>query len=58
MIQSNIYKAENVFLCVSESVCVCVCVFAIEIQTSEAMTMSDCTRINTRPRKVLVEIRS
>ena len=55
---SYIYKAENVFLCVSLSVCVCVCPFAIEIHTSKAMTMSVCTRINTRPGKVLVEIRS
>ena len=51
---SYIYKAENVFLCVS----LCVCPFAIEIHTSKAMTMSVCTRINTRPGKVLVDIRS
>ena len=52
--KSNINKAENVFLCVSLSVCP----FAIEIHTSRAMTMSVCTCINTRPGKVLVEIRS
>ena len=47
------YKAEHVFL----SVCLCVCAVNVEMRTSKAMKMSVCTRINTRPGKVLVEIR-